>query len=68
MMWRWLCGLLAWRNVEGGGLSWQYQENAITGARRAFCLVAGGHVPRPQRWLDRREHEPLRPPNMRGGE
>jgi len=45
----------AWRNVFNTGV-WLYQQNKITGQRRAF-KVGEGHQPVSQEWLDR-GHKP----------
>lgn len=50
---RWLKSLFAWHEVEGvGGGVWRYEENAVTGARRAY-RVMGGHQPQNIWWLKR---------------
>jgi hypothetical protein len=46
---RWLKSLFAWRRVDRGS-GWAYEENRITGERRAFRF-ASGHQPLDSRWL-----------------
>ena len=36
MMWKWLRAALAWRTVPMPASIWTYQENRITGKRRAI--------------------------------
>ena len=48
-MLRWLRSLIAWRTVHDSGV-WLYQENAVTGARRALRF-SPGHQPRRDQWL-----------------
>lgn len=66
---RWLLSLFAWREVHDSGLwhgVWSYQENRITGARRAV-RVGGGYNPLNRDWLERRAPAdlPLPPPPSR---
>jgi hypothetical protein len=49
-MMRWLRSLFAWRFVRVSGI-WEYEENAVTGARRASNWCRGGYSPLDWHWL-----------------
>jgi hypothetical protein len=53
----WLRSLFAWRTVRDSGV-YLYQENAVTGARRAMRYNVGGAQPLDHDWLDRRLPRP----------
>lgn len=48
---RWVRALFAWRTVRDRGV-WRYQENRITGKRRAQRMQATGHQPVDRAWLE----------------
>lgn len=48
---RWLRALFGWHDVRCSGV-WLYQENAVTGARRARRVLTGLHQPIDFDWLD----------------
>lgn len=50
MAMRWFKALFAWRPVKRAG-KWVYEENAVTGRRRARSLSAG-YTPLDLDWLD----------------
>jgi hypothetical protein len=47
----WLKSLFAWRNVFDAGV-YAYQENAVTGRRRALRINSGGYSPLALDWLN----------------
>jgi hypothetical protein len=59
----WLRSLFAWRTVRDSGV-YLYQENAVTGARRAMRYNVGGAQPLDHDWLDRRLPRPRIPPHL----
>ena len=46
----WLRSLFAWETVFRSGV-FEYQENAVTGARRAYRWCGGGYSPIDMDWL-----------------
>jgi hypothetical protein len=50
---KWLRALFVWRDVRDNG-TWAYQENAVTGARRAVRIGAC-YSPKDMDWLERRD-------------
>jgi hypothetical protein len=46
----WLAALIGWRSVSTTGV-WDYQQNKITGRRRAVRVNASGHQPQDHIWL-----------------
>lgn len=52
--WRWVRSLFAWREVFRAGV-WAYEENAVTGARRARRYLGYGYSPKATNWLEGRE-------------
>ncbi len=50
-MLRFIRSLFAWRTVRVAGV-YAYEQNAITGARRAVRINSGGHSPVDLDWLD----------------
>ena len=54
---------LAWRKVDKGNGHWIYEENSITGQRRAYRNVQGGYVPLDKSWLEGKENVPFNPPH-----
>jgi len=52
--------LFAWRQVHGvGGIAWKYEENAITGQRRATLQTPCGYQPINYEWLSAGVREPV---------
>lgn len=47
---RWFRSLFAWKLVRVEAF-WAYEENAVTGKRRALSLLAGGYSPWDAEWL-----------------
>lgn len=62
-MLRWWRSLFAWQTVMRLGV-YAYEQNEVTGARRAVRLTTGCHSPIDQIWLDTGERsKPSRPPS-----
>lgn len=67
---RWLRALFAWERVMTAG-AYGYDENTVTGARRAVRLFRGGHSPVDTHWIDgegwpRADAPPNPPCGMKG--
>ncbi|GJE77228.1 hypothetical protein BGCPKDLD_3831 [Methylorubrum suomiense] len=59
---RWFKSLFAWRTIRQMGV-YAYQQNAVTGKRRAVRLTMGCHSPIDENWLATGEwSEGRRPP------
>lgn len=43
--------LFAWRTIRDHGM-WRYQENGVTGARRALRIEDEAYAPLDVRWLE----------------
>jgi hypothetical protein len=50
-MLRFLKSLFAWKTIKFEGV-YRYDENCVTGARRALRTCQGGHSPVDLDWLD----------------
>jgi len=55
---RWVRSWFAWRRVFVAGV-WLYEENAVTGRRRASRINRGGYSPVAFDWLDAGIGHPL---------
>lgn len=49
-LWAIIATPFSWEDVRDSGV-WLYQENKITGARRALPLCEGGYQPQDLEWL-----------------
>lgn len=49
-----LASTFAWRHVQTKGV-WRYEENSVTGERRALRDQPWGHSPLDEAWLGGRE-------------
>lgn len=61
---RWWKSLFAWRHVDDLGV-WRYEENTVTGKRRAI-RIAACHGPQHSQWLKGGKWERTRPPPPTG--
>lgn len=57
-MLRWVRSWFAWRRAFEAGV-WLYEENTVTGRRRATRIESGGHSPVDFDWLDAGIGHPL---------
>lgn len=57
--------LFAWQTIAEHGV-YAYQENGVTGARRAIRVIFGGYSPLAQGWLDGGSFDDM-PPPPKGG-
>ena len=48
---QWLRALFAWREVFRCGV-YAYEENSVTGERRAYRVNSGGYSPLDRAWLE----------------
>jgi hypothetical protein len=55
---RWLKSLFAWESVRWAGC-YLYEENRITGRRRATTITSGGYSPIDFDWLDGGKGHPI---------
>lgn len=59
---RWFKSLFAWREIHRAGV-FIYQENAVTGERRARRYLRTGYSPLDRAWLEHRPETPIPPPS-----
>lgn len=57
-MFRFIRSIFAWQFVKIDGI-WLYEQNAVSGRRRATEILAGGYSPVDLDWLDAGNGHPL---------